>query len=435
VAAITVEMESQAMNAELLRYTQRPSSARRSAGVGHNGQRLDQIDVGTLPQPWDTIGRHAALPPLPLDDRARIDGIAHLNHYLSQVLVPRMKQAYDQVGAVQFAKTHGHEPATLEDARSVLTKDVTYQAWSRLRRGAMELRQKIVSDALAPQQDQMAATCAELYTDAGNLELDPTLELPDYLNDVHAHLMPGGYVTDRTADDVSAGASYEIGLYSTVPGRSGPRSDGAGRALSAWLKGRFSDASPKRIFDFGCGAGLNTVAVAKAFPDAEIVGVDAGAPMLRYAAARAASLGVKNVRFVQANIEKPPASLGTADIVFTVITLHETSLDGLRAIFRSVREHTRDGGLSLHVEQPGYAGKPPFEQVLRDWDGRYNNESFWSELHHLDLLQEMVSAGFAADKLFDGTISAVPWQTDAKTPGKFEDYGRTGNWVVIGGVK
>jgi hypothetical protein len=121
--------------------------------------------------------------------------------------------------------------------------------------------------------------------------------------------------------------------------------------------------------------------------------------------------------------------------VFTAITLHETSLDGLRLIFRSVRKHTRDGGLSLHVEQPGYNGKPPFEQALRDWDGRYNNESFWSELHKLDLRQEMVDAGFAPDDLFDGTISAVPWQTDAKTPGKLEDYGRTGNWVVIGGIK
>jgi len=29
----------------------------------------------------------------------------------------------------------------------------------------------------------------------------------------------------------------------------------------------------------------------------------------------------------------------------------------------------------------------------------------------------------------------VPWATDSSTPGKFEDYGRTGNWIVIGGVK
>ena len=146
-------------------------------------------------------------------------------------------------------------------------------------------------------------------------------------------------------------------------------------------------------------------------------------------------MGVDNVHFVQANIEDLPKNIGAADVVFTAIVLHETSLDGLRAIFRTARDYTASGGLTFHVEQPAYDGKPLFEQVLRDWDGRYNNESFWSELYALDLHQEMVDAGFDPDELFTDSISAVPWKTDAKMPGKFEDFGRTGNWTVIGGIK
>lgn len=405
------------------------------ANSGHNAPHLAQVDVGTLPQPWDTIGRHAALPTLKHDDRARLDGIAHLNHFLSQAVVPRMRAEYEQRSVPAFAATYGRSPQSRDEAREALEDGLLYPAWSRLRRGAMEQRQMLLTEALAPQREEHANLCASLSGAAGNLDLDPDLEMPAYLTEVHAHLMPGGYVSERVPGDTTAGASYEAGVYSTVPGRSGPHSDGAGRAVSAWLYERFSGCHPTRVFDLGCGAGLNTVAVAQAFPEAQVIGFDAGAPMLRYAAARAAAMGVHNVHFVQANIEDLPKDIGTADVVYTAIVLHETSLDGLRAIFRTARDCTAPGGLTFHVEQPAYEGKPLFEQVLRDWDGRYNNESFWSELYALDLHREMKGAGFTADQLFTDSISAVPWKTDSNTPGKFEDYGRTGNWTVIGGVK
>jgi ubiquinone/menaquinone biosynthesis C-methylase UbiE len=416
-----------------------PSSSANAAAlggvIGHNNPQLDQVDVGTLPQPWDTIGRHAALPTLKHDDRARLDGLAHLNHFLSQEVVPRMQADFEEIRIPAFEAEKGRAPESRDEARAALENGLLYPVWSRLRRGAMEQRQKFLMDALVEQGEAHAEACSALSNAAGNLELNPDLDMPEYLTEVHAHLMPGGYVTDRVDGDVSAGASYEAGLYSTVPGRSGPNSDGAGRALSAWLKETFPEMLPKRIFDLGCGAGLNTVAVAKAFPDAEILAFDAGAPMLRYAAARAAAMGVTNIRFIQANIEDLPEGIGEADVVYTAIVLHETSYDALRAIFRTAREHTASGGVTLHVEQPAYDGKPLFEQVLRDWDGRYNNEAFWSQLYQLDLHQEMTYAGFADEDVFTDSISAVPWTTDAKTKGKFEDYGRTGNWTVIGGKK
>ena len=402
---------------------------------GHNAPELAQVEVGTLPQPWDTIGRHDALAVLNHDDRARLDGIAHLNHFLSQVVVPHMQADFETTRAPAFATAHGRLIETRDEAREALENGRLYPIWSRLRRGAMEQRQKLLTDAIAQQRDTHAKTCSALTETAGNLVLNPDLKIPDYLTEVHAHLMPGGYVTEHFGDDASAGAAYEAGVYSTVPGRSGPQSNGAGRAISNWLKETYPDLQPRRIFDLGCGAGLNTVAVAQAYPDAEIIAFDAGAPMLRYAAARAAALGVTNITFVQADIEALPEEYGEADLVYTAIVLHETSLDALRAIFRTARKHTMNGGITFHVEQPGYDGKPLFEQVMRDWDGRYNNESFWSELHQLDLRQEMIDAGFDGNALFTGAVSAVPWKTEATTPGKMEDYGRTGNWTVIGGQK
>lgn len=399
------------------------------------GQILPQVQIGTLPQPWDTIGRHPVLPNVPLDDRARLDNIAHLNHFLTQAVVPALQSRFEGVGKVAFELTHNRAPETRDEARAILEDSVLYRAWSRLRRGSMEQRQKIVADMIAAQADTLAEAATAEIAQARNLELDPTLELPAYLTETHAHLMHGGYTSEYVANDVSAGANYEVGLYSTVPGRSGPNSDGAGRAIANWLKTRFPNVKPKRIFDLGCGAGLNTVAVAKAFPDAEIIAIDAAAPMLRYAAARAHALGVKNVRFVQANIEHIPARLGLADVAFTSIVLHETSHDAVKNIFRTCYEHLTPNGLTAHVEQPPYHGKPLFEQVMRDWDGQYNNEAFWSGLYALDLAQELADAGFMDAAIFSDDVSAVPWRTDVKVAGKVEDYGRTGNWKVYGAFK
>lgn len=399
------------------------TSAARQIPSPTKGQRLLPVDIGTLPQPWDTIGRHAALPDLAHDERARLDAHAHLNFFLSQAVVPAMRAAYDASGAT---------PGTRDEARAVLEGNPVYRAWSRLRRGSMEHRQQFVTAMVDRTRPAHARACAEQLAAARNLELDPTLKLPPYLTQIHAHLMPGGYVSENVPDDAGAGAAYELGLYSTVGGRSGPWSDGGGRAIANWLRTRYPDFRPKRIFDLGCGAGLNTVAVAQAFPDAEIIAIDAGAPMLRYAAARAHALGITNVRFVQADIENIPARLGNADFIFTAIVLHETSREALRAIFRGCRARLRPGGLTIHMEQPPYDGKPLFEQVLRDWDGHYNNECFWSELYAMDLRSELVAAGFSDNQVFEDSVTAVPWRTDASTAGKLEDYGRTGNWIVFG---
>jgi ubiquinone/menaquinone biosynthesis C-methylase UbiE len=296
----------------------------------------------------------------------------------------------------------------------------------------MEMRQRRNIDSALRQREALTDAARGALAQSSRLELDPAFEAPEYLRDTHAHLLPGGYLTDLGPNDVTVGAAYEASSYSVVPGRSGPNSDGAGRALANWVKTRFPTFRPKRILDLGCGAGLNTCAVARAFPDAEIIAIDAGAGLLRYAAARAASLGISNVRWVQADIENIPEQFGGADLAYTAIVLHETSHEALRNVFRSCRERLAPGGLTLHVEQPPYDDKPWFEQCMRDWDGRFNNERFWSRLYELDLSDELAQAGFDKARVFADSISAVPWNTDPRAPGKMEDYGRTGNWQVVG---
>jgi SAM-dependent methyltransferase len=385
----------------------------------------EQLSIGTLPQPWRTIGRHAVLPTLTHDEQARLDSISHLNHFLAQHVVPVLRSRFESDSAVAA-------PASRADAWSLLQQNPRYALWSHLRRRSMEMRQRRNFESSVRQREALEAASRAALAGRDTLELDAALETPEYLANVHAHLMPGGYVTNLGPHDVTAGAAYETSSYSIVPGRSGPHGDGAGRALAVWLTSRFPEFRPKRILDLGCGPGLNTCAIALAFPDAQVIALDAGAGMLRYAASRAASLGIGNVRWVQADIEHVSDRLGAADLAFTSIVLHETSHEALRNVFRGCATRLAPGGLTLHVEQPPYDDKPWFEQCMRDWDGRFNNENFWSRLYEIDLREELARAGFEQERIFSDSISAVPWNTDPRAPGRIEDYGRTGNWQVVG---
>jgi ubiquinone/menaquinone biosynthesis C-methylase UbiE len=402
-----------------------PQDAAQSEPQVTASQPMQQLPIGTLPQPWYTIGRHAVLLGLNKDDQARLDFVSHLNHFMAQAIVPSMRTRFE-------AAATASPPAPRDEAWALLQPDPMFPIWSHLRRRSMELRQRRNIDSALQQREALTVAARDALAQSGRLELDPAFEAPEYLRDTHAHLLPGGYLTDLGPNDVTVGAAYEASSYSVVPGRSGPNSDGAGRALANWLKTRFPTFRPKRILDLGCGAGLNTCAVARGFPDAEVIAIDAGAGLLRYAAARAASLGITNIRWVQADIENIPERFGNADLAYTAIVLHETSHEALRNVFRSCRERLAPGGLTLHIEQPPYDDKPWFEQCMRDWDGRFNNERFWSRIYELNLGDELAQAGFDAARTFADSISAVPWNTDPRAPGKMEDYGRTGNWQVVG---
>ena len=66
---------------------------------------------------------------------------------------------------------------------------------------------------------------------------------------------------------------------------------------------------------------------------------------------------------------------------------------------------------------------------MRDWDGRWNNEPFWSALHEMDLTETLVRTGFPSDKVFE-TECRAPVAVAAD--GKSEDFGRAPVWYAVG---
>jgi SAM-dependent methyltransferase len=231
------------------------------------------------------------------------------------------------------------------------------------------------------------------------------------------------------ADDVTNPANYDAGMYATTGGAAGPWNDAAGRALVDWLKREHPQFKPRRIVDLGCGLGHNTLPLRAAFPEAEIIAIDVAAPMLRYGHARARSLGVSDITFMQADATSAPVEENSCDLVFTTMVLHETSRQALPRFFSEAHRLLRAGGLTVHLEQPPYRGLDPFEQFMRDWDGRFNNEPFWSALHESDLPALLVKAGFGAHNVFESRCSALP---PSQSVIQNEDFGRAPSWYVVG---
>jgi SAM-dependent methyltransferase len=390
------------------------------------------------PPDYRVVGRHALFPQTSHDEIERVNFLAQMNRHLAARVVPGVKAAYEQRVAPRFEAEQGRPIGDRHEARKALLRDPAFQTWSALRRMTMEQRQQAGRWTSIRQRERLARIADELTNADERLSLDPSLPIPRYVSAVDHHCMPGSYHQQAFAGDVTNGANYDHAGFVTTGGLLGKYSDGGGHAVVKWVKRNLPDFRPRAILEIGGTVGHSSLPLAQAFPDAEMTVADLGAPVLRYGLGRAKSLGIDNIRFVQASGEDlslfPDQSF---DWIQTTMFLHELSTSALRNIFAETRRLLRPGGIVLHVEQPQYAPDMPlFEQAMRDWDAFYNNEPFWSRMHEMDLDAAMVAAGFDRENLIHGGVTGVVDRDlfpDAQEDDT-EDYGRKAAWHVIGAM-
>ncbi len=383
------------------------------------------------------VGRHDLFPETAHDEVARINYLAQLNRHLATQVAPFVKTAWEQ-RVEPAARKAGAAPRDRHEVRKALLKDPMFTTWSALRRMTMEQRQE-AGRWIAIRQAETLAERARLATQGDpRLQLDKALPIPRYISAVDHHCMAGSYHTSLFEGDVSPGANYDVGLFITTGGLLGKWSDGGGRAIVDWVRKARPDFAPRRILDIGATLGHNVLPIARAFPDAEVIALDVGEPMLRYGLARAKALGVDNVRFVQADAsDLSMFEAGSFDWIQTTMFLHELSLTSMQAIFRESFRLLAPGGVVLHVEQPQYTPDMSlYEQAMRDWDAFYNNEPFWSTLHEIDLDARLVEAGFDGAKLIHDRVSADARDIfPAAADDTVEDFGRKAAWRLVGAEK
>ena len=379
---------------------------------------------------WGGFGDHGMRASTSHDEGAQINFMMSMYRHLGQHIAPGRRAVYDARVKPKFVREHNREPKDRHEVRKATLDDSYFQMWGHLRVYCQQKGNDIKRELVNRQLGELVERAKPKQGDRGTIELNPGLKIPSYQSSFDMHWMPGSYFTERTEDDVAAGALYDTGgLYVSTSGHLGAYNDGAAYAVVAHLREKYPDFVPHSILDEGCTVGHNTLPFKDAWPDAEVVGIDIGAPVLRYAHRRAEELGYE-IRFSQQNAEKTKYEDESFDFIVSTMFLHETSKRAIRNIVAEARRLLKPGGLMLHVEQPPFRWfDDPFEQFVRDWDTHNNNEPFWGPMHDMDLEDVAVKAGFAReDVIQEMTKLITPTATDKYNVGK-------GAWYVFGAWK
>jgi 2-polyprenyl-3-methyl-5-hydroxy-6-metoxy-1,4-benzoquinol methylase len=182
------------------------------------------------------------------------------------------------------------------------------------------------------------------------------------LADDPAHISPVadmiagiGGVLDELADAYRGGTGVPYASFGPHlrDGQGGINRPAYGSSLRGWLDATAvgqriaGDGTGVRIADVGCGQGWSTIALARAYPKAQVVGYDADAASIVDARFLAAEAGV-DIRF-HALPAAAMADHGPFDVIVVLETLHDMArpIDALVAC----RSALRRGGAAVIADE------------------------------------------------------------------------------------
>ncbi|HET9427369.1 MAG TPA: class I SAM-dependent methyltransferase [Allosphingosinicella sp.] len=353
--------------------------------------------------------QHALLPAACTDDRSRQQAVVAVRRFLNGNVRPRNVEVFETEGSPAFVERFGRQPQSPEEVRQAFLLSPSYRLWSAANRSAQEMIWVSVGEPIyrdLPRITAAASALSHAPERLGSLELDPGYEPSPEVADVDIHLQPGGYAMDRGEDDVVAGALYELGGNVFSFGQGIGRGDSKAAVVIRLLESDFGGFEPKRILDIGCSAGAASAAYAAHYPEAEVHAVDIGAGMLRYAHARAESLGVA-VHYHQMDAASLKFDDDSFDLVVSHNLMHEIGEEKRRSMMKEARRVLRPGGIVVH-QDVAIRGLPTLvHQVERDWDTHFNGEAHWNTYAMADLVADMKAAGFAAEDVQEHDLPAV----------------------------
>ena len=282
-----------------------------------------------------------------------------------------------------------------EECFNILSEDEHFEAAIRFNRSAQALMWDRAMRAFHGQADKYLALMEKTdNTGPGSLELNPDMTLPAYTtHEIHAQ--PGGYVGDPFA-----GWVYHWALTQAFY-------QGSNQFDEAFLGTaqdcpKPADGQVKRILDIGCGSGLGTMAYKERFPNAEVWGIDAGGPMVRYGHHEAVQRGL-DVNYAQRLAEDTKFPDNHFDIVSDYLVFHEVTTDAAKNIVSEIHRILRPGGIFNHDDSVT-EGNPniPVPQSVYDrawlWvDFRHNIEPWIPGYRESDFPAVMREAGFDVD--------------------------------------
>ncbi len=349
-------------------------------------------------------GSHGMLLQPERDESARQEFVRSFKAFIQSGIVPGVHGVYHQEVKPRFERQNGRAPADRHEIRRLMVEHSVFRTYASMQRVSQELQWDTVLDSVERELPALIAKAVaqpwrpEGGAALGSLTLNPALTPPNYVRGVDIHCMPGGYCGEGGAGDVAVGALYDRGVYIYSLGMMGPMNDDIGGSVAKFVRDRYPDFKPRRILDMGCTVGHSTLPFVDAFPDAQVYAIDVGPSLLRYAHARAESLG-KRVHFSQQDAANTNFPDGHFDLIVSSILFHETSGKALPAILRESHRLLAAGGMTVHGDLPPFWLMDEFNQFMLDCETHYNNEPYWGAMREVDQVAASVKAGFAADKV------------------------------------
>ena len=360
------------------------------------------------------------------NERARQGFVGALKGYTNMVVQADLERAIETEIIPEVAATTSKRKLKRKDIDAASAKLPLYALWSNLTFHSQDMLFETVGQTVnrtKSDQEAVAQALTSRPDKKGSLTLAPSLKVSPPISNVEIHRMPGGYISETDAEDLTAARLYSgtIEIYRNAKAMgdgSSAGSDAIGQFTAKTVKSYFPDLKPRRILDLGCGTGEQTVAFKRAFPDAEVYGLDAAGALLKFAHAWAESEELE-VHFCQANAQESGFEEGYFDLIVSHILFHETSRAVMPKILKEAHRILAPGGVFLNLDVPYQPAMTPLpRQVTNAWQVVNNGEPFWTGFAESNLPPLLEKAGFAKAEVFHN----------------YEQFG-AGTYLVFGGSK
>jgi ubiquinone/menaquinone biosynthesis C-methylase UbiE len=339
-----------------------------------------------------------------LTEQTRQDFVLSLKLLTNGPLQQRVRDAYRQRLAAAPAPPATESLVERHERERQLAQQPEFRHWATLTHASQSMMWRAVdltARRVAADAQRQFESLANKKT-LGSLQLQPSLPVPNPIANTEIHRQPGGFVGREQEDTMLPGLRYfgSSRIYAPGKGNVDAGRDARGAFLVEQIQQRFPGIRPARILELGCGLGVASHSVALAWPDAEYHAVDVAGPLLQMAHLLAEEKAI-GIHFHQRDAAHAGFPDGHFDLIISHIMFHETNSARLPQILRECRRLLAPKAVMLHVDVATQVTRLGFDdQLMNDWQVRWNGEPFWAAFARIDMQAEMLRAGFAEGKVF-----------------------------------